>query len=188
MRKLLLAAVAVAGVSGSAAAVDPGVYYCVTERMVGIQPTRDAKESESLYDVPRFAGLIKPDKEKFIVKIRRIDETERKSQCKFLWELKAEGEYMNWSMPDVLYCGSDAIPWEAVLPREKVLPGMLTRGGTLVSSSGEVFTAGGWAGTLASFNITLTDKNIVYTFTTLNRGNSGFGNYIEEGHCEAFEE
>ncbi len=58
MRKLLLAAVAVMGMSGSAAAVDPGVYYCVTERMVGIRPEREAKEGEDPLDIPRFYARV----------------------------------------------------------------------------------------------------------------------------------
>ena len=73
MRKLLLAAVAVVGMSGSVAAVDPGVYYCVTERMVGIQPEWEAKEGENIRNIPRSQGRIKPTKEKFIVKISRVD-------------------------------------------------------------------------------------------------------------------
>ncbi len=108
MRTTILA-LALMLVSNLASAVEPGVYYCVTERMVGIQPERQPKEGEKFFDIPRFYGPLKPKKDKFIVKIQRIDETERKHWC------KAEP-----SIPAlVLYC-SDFMKWEAILPDEKL--------------------------------------------------------------------
>ena len=170
MRKLLLAAVAVMGLSGSAAAVDPGVYYCVTERMVGIQPEREVKEGENPYHVPRFYGQIKPAKEKFIVKIQRIDETTRNHWCK--------GEP---PLPEmVLYC-SDLMVWEAILPEEKRSLWSMVR--PLVSDTGLIFTNNGMTTLMISSNLEYVLSRMDLSDTT-----AATENYLEEGHCETFEE
>ena len=80
MRTMILALVLLLA-SNLANAVEPGVYYCVTERMVGIQPEWDAKEGENIYKIPRLEAKITPSKEKFIVKIRTVDETKRRNWC-----------------------------------------------------------------------------------------------------------
>ncbi len=176
MRKLLLAAVAVMGMSGSAAAVDPGVYYCVTERMVGIQPEREAKEGEDPLDIPRFYGQIKPETEKFIVKIRPVDETMRKSWCE-RFEERTEGVF--WMAAD-LYC-SDAIKWVAVLPQRKnPWPSF---GRPLVSHNPNFFNANG----TTTFMI-LDNLDYVLFHLDVPRLGGTTHNYLEEGHCETFQE
>ena len=79
--RTIISALALLLLSDLAVAVEPGVYYCVTERMAGIQADREAKEGEDIRNIPRFAGSIKPNKEKFIVKIRPVDENKRKTWC-----------------------------------------------------------------------------------------------------------
>lgn len=80
MRTTILALVLLL-MSNLAVAVEPGVYYCVTERMAGIQAEWDAKDGENIYEIPRFEGSIQPNKEKFIVKIHPVDSAEREARC-----------------------------------------------------------------------------------------------------------
>ena len=170
MRTTILALVLMLA-SNLAIAQEPGVYYCVTERMVGIQPERDAKEGEDLFDIPRSYGRVKPAKEKFIVKIQRIDETTRKQWCK--------GEPTTTTT--VLYC-SDLMEWEAILPDEKLALQSTLR--PLVSHFGAVFTNNG------TTTLMMTKRNYVLSRLQfrLIPGSIALVNYLEEGHCETFEE
>ena len=60
---------AFAVVNSTAVAIEPGVYYCITDRMVGIQPKDDETESKLKRWNNRFVGKLNPTKEKFIFKV-----------------------------------------------------------------------------------------------------------------------
>ena len=175
MRKLLLAAVAVVGLGGSAAAAAPGVYYCVTERMVGIQPEREVKEGEIIRDIPRNQGQIKPTKERFIVKVSRIDldNAPWKARCGNPPDYPA-GPPIFLSPTDALYC-SGLMLREAVLPSEKLGTWTLQ---PLISVGGVLFSDG----RTTTFWI---DDGLTYQLSHLHGVD---GNYLEEGYCETFEE
>ena len=144
--------------------------------MVGIQPERDAKEGESRHHVPRFYGRIKPDKEKFIVKIHAVAEGD--PLCADI----PGGRVWKRPVPEALLC-SGVMTMEAVLPKEKNSTVTAEHGYPfsldypLLSSFGNVFTDG-----TTTFWIF---PNLNYQLSTLE---GVYGNYLEEGHCETFEE
>ena len=169
MRTMILALVLLL-TSNLAVAVEPGVYYCVTERMVGIQPEREAKEDENTLSIPRYAGRIATDAEKFIVKIQSIDETYRMALCA---GAIAQADIL---VASAIYC-SPSMKWEAILPQNK--KSFYTMDYPLVGLRQDrgLFTAG-----LTTFWLYATlDFHLV-------RIGAGFGNYVEEGYCETFEE
>lgn len=181
MRTMILALLLVLA-SNLAVAVEPGVYYCVTERMVGIWPQRQATGEENFdySDIPRKEGIIDrdftPGGKKFIVKISRIDETKRKSLCETVRTTPGP-RYAG----HVLYC-SDVVVWEAYIPGGK-LPSGMTVFGSLVSDNDVLFTADGSA-TLYIGMLGM-EKGTYYTLTRLQGAQ---GNFLEEGHCETFQE
>jgi len=154
--------------SNPAVAVEPGVYYCVTEHMVGIQPEREATEDEDVSDIPRFSGQIMPEKNHFVVKIPSL------SRTKPLW-CKNVDQIDSAIMDQIVLCAK-SVKWEAVLPDEKVTKFGVNK---LLSRNALLFTANEGQTT---FWIT---PNLNYQLAILD---GIFGNYVEEGHCVIFKE
>ena len=116
----------------TAFAVEPGVYYCVVERVVGIQPAQELKDNEAPRDVPRTWGRIKPAKEKFIVRIVKLDKT----LPKYLCEDKQLSPNRALGMDQAFYC-SDGSVFEAILPKERKNKGYTALGRSVCAKRGE---------------------------------------------------
>ena len=172
MRTMILALVLLLMSSLAIAGVEPGVYYCVTERMAGIQPERETKEGENIHELPRFVGKITPVKEKFIVKIRHTDISERRAKC----SADPDGLGVFRGIPEILFCSIFAT-LEAVLPKAKMGSLDIIFDRRLLSDDGVIFTTGATT-TLWIY------QDLRYQLSQLGGVN---GNYVEEGYCETFE-
>ena len=177
MKKLLLAAAALVGLSSPAVGIEPGIYYCVTERMVGIQPNRRIAEGEDPSLIDRSWGRIEPNRGRFIVKIFNADVLDPDEACDQAIEDEKKSEELGVPLSfvengDLMIC-SGLVRFIAHLPEEKK---GLSPPGLLVSGNGRHFTDGGatvfWIG-----------SDLKYQLTQLK---GSFGNWLEEGHCEHF--
>ena len=157
-------------------AVEPGVYYCVTERMAGIQPERETKEGENIHELPRFVGKITPVKEKFVVKIRAIDKAERTAKCD-VTPPPPEGFQIVRPINELLFC-SLLVDKEAILPEAKFATLDIINGHRLFSGDGGIVFTTGATTTLWIY------QDLRYQLSQLG---GVHGNYVEEGYCETFE-
>jgi len=164
------------------AEVKLGIYYCYTEKMVGIQPknvpANIEKDEEKKYDwmeKNRTAGSLKPSKGKFIIKIKKHDWKNEfpkltSSELKKFKEgyCRKPSSYID----EVIKCSNPPI-YELEIPSEKI-----ARGGKLYSFQ----SPNRFRGTNTYF---MMSRNLSYVLTNLQWV---FGNYLEEGQCETFQE
>jgi hypothetical protein len=158
MRKLLFAAIAAIGLSGPAEAASPGIYQCVTHRLVGMQYARDKRAGEDPTAVPREYGKLEPRVPAFTVEISEIFD-EARTACDVIGPMPTE----------FIYCKSGSYLARAQLGESK---GGLDR--IYYSHSGSMFI-----GDFGTFWLTVDG---LYTLVRLDPG----AKVLEEGRCTMF--
>ena len=128
-----------------------GVYFCYTEKQVGIQGEEFPQNIENTNKLKwmmnnRYAGLTKPKKEKFIIKIKKVGE-----------------EAYELELPLGRLSEIDKLNGIRILTSSSSLPNLFI---------GEATTF-------------LIYESLSFFLSYLN---GFFGNYVEEGKCETFEE
>jgi len=155
--------------------LEPGTYYCLTENLVGIQPIKlpsninDTSNPQWVNKKNRSAGALKPEKDKFVVKVERVDLKEKLAKGCF-----ADSKPGLFSNPPANSCNADL---KITLPKEKVKNYESSFGKLYSNNLGNMFTN--------TFNIfwVFGEGRLHYTSVSL----AGiYGNYLEEGSCEAF--
>jgi len=160
----------------------PGIYYCYTEKLVGIQPTEMPKSNLSAVEKKewkkknRIASKLNPIKEKFIIKIKTFnwDYVGKKLKPPFSGDaakmLKCNSSS---SITRIMMC-LDKVKYIVELPMEK-------NGFSIerepISTNGYTF--------FNDYTMFWLNGNLEYSLAIF-RGIDG--SYLEEGKCETFTE